>query len=148
MAITSALRISGTQQNRAIGAFKDTGTVKKSVVKLGFVPRHVKLIDATNRISYEWYEGMAADSAIKQAANGDTTLETSNGITVGALNTGTVDTWTVYEHTLQTVGTPSVASAEDTDMSRLNLAQEVITGFNAPAAILTSSGQFYFIAED
>lgn len=148
MAITSALRTSGTQQNRAVGSFKDTGTVKKSVVKLGFLPRHVKLIDATNRISYEWYEGMAADSAIKQAANGDTTLETSNGITVSALNTGAVDTWTVYEPTLQTVGTPAVASATDTDMSRLNLAQEVIVGFNAPAAILTSSGQFYFIAED
>lgn len=148
MAITSALRTSGTQQNRAVGSFKDTGTVKKSVVKLGFLPRHVKLIDATNRISYEWYEGMAADSAIKQAANGDTTLETSGGITVSALNTGAVDTWTVYEPTLQTVGTPAVASATDTDMSRLNLAQEVIVGFNAPAAILTSSGQFYFIAED
>lgn len=148
MAITSALRTSGTQQNRAVGSFKDTGTVKKSVVKLGFLPRHVKLIDATNRISYEWYEGMAADSAIKQAANGDTTLETSDGITVSALNTGTVDTWTVYEPTLQTVGTPAVASATDTDMSRLNLAQEVIVGFSAPAAILTSSGQFYFIAED
>lgn len=148
MAITSALRTSGTQQNRAVGSFKDTGTVKKSVVKLGFLPRHVKLIDATNRISYEWYEGMAADSAIKQAANGDTTLETSDGITVSALNTGAVDTWTVYEPTLQTVGTPAVASATDTDMSRLNLAQEVIVGFNAPAAILTSSGQFYFIAED
>jgi hypothetical protein len=138
MAITSALRTSPTHQNRAVGSFKDTGTVKKSVVKLGFVPRHVKLIDATNRISYEWYEGMAADSAIKQAANGDTTLETSNGITVGALNTGTVDTWTVYEPTL----------GSDTDMSRLNLVNEVIVGFNAPAAILTSSGQFYFIAED
>ena len=148
MAITSALRTSLTNQNRAIGSFKDTGTVKKSVVKLGFVPRHVKLIDATNRISYEWYEGMAADSAIKQAANGDTTLETSNGITVGALNTGAVDTWTVYETTLQTVGTPAVAPATDTDMSRLNLANEVVMGFNAPAAILTSSGQFYFIAED
>ena len=148
MAITSALRTSATAQNRAVGSFKDTGTVKKSVVKLGFLPRHVKLIDATNRISYEWYEGMAADSAIKQAANGDTTLETSNGITVSALNTGTVDTWTVYEPTLQTVGTPAAAPAVDTDMSRLNLAQEVIVGFNAPAAILTSSGQFYFIAED
>lgn len=148
MAITSALRTSGTQQNRAVGSFKDTGTVKKSVVKLGFLPRHVKLIDATNRISYEWYEGMAADSAIKQVAAGTTTLETSNGITVSALNTGAVDTWTVYEPTLQTVGTPSVASATDTDMSRLNLANEVIVGFNAPAAILTSSSQFYFIAED
>lgn len=148
MAITSALRTSGTQQNRAVGSFKDTGTVKKSVVKLGFLPRHVKLIDATNRISYEWYEGMAADSAIKQVAAGTTTLETSNGITVSALDTGAVDTWTVYEPTLQTVGTPAVAPATDTDMSRLNLAQEVIVGFNAPAAILTSSGQFYFIAED
>lgn len=138
MAITSALRLSPTHQNRAIGSFKDTGTVKKSVVKLGFVPRHVKLIDATNRISYEWYEGMAADSAIKQVAAGTTTLETSNGITVGALNTGAVDTWTVYEPT----------RGSNTDMSRLNLVNEVIIGFNAPAAILTSNSQFYFIAED
>lgn len=138
MAITSALRLSPTHQNRAIGSFKDTGAVKNSVVKLGFVPRHVKLIDATNRISYEWYEGMPAGWAIKQVAAGTTTLETSNGITVGALNTGAADTWTVYEPTM----------GSSTNMSRLNLAQEVIVGFNAPAAILTPSGQFYFIAED
>jgi len=148
MAITSALRLTATHQNRAVGAFMDTGTVKQSVIKLGFVPRHIKLVNATDRISYEWYEGMAADSALKQIAAGTGTLETSSGITVGALNTGAVDTWTVYEATLQTVGTPAVAPATDTDMSRLNLAQEVIVGFNVPAAIIPASKQCYFIAED
>jgi len=148
MAITSSLKTSPAPRSIAVGAFLDTGTVKKSVVKLGFLPRFVQLVDVTNRITYEWYEGMAADSAVKTIADGTRSLETTNGITVSALDTGAVSTWTVYEQTLQTVGTPAVASAEDTDMSRLNLVNEVIEGFNAPAAILTSSGQFRFVAWD
>lgn len=49
----------------------------------GFTPRIVRWQNATDRIMHEWYDGMAADSAIKTAANGTRTLETTNGITVG-----------------------------------------------------------------
>jgi hypothetical protein len=48
------------------------------VQQLGFVPRYIKVENVTDRISVEWYEGMAADTCIKTAAAGTKTLETTN----------------------------------------------------------------------
>lgn len=49
----------------------------------GFTPRYIKVENVTDRISTEWYEGMAADTCIKTAANGTKTIETTNqGLTV------------------------------------------------------------------
>jgi hypothetical protein len=49
----------------------------------GFTPRYLKVENVTDRISTEWYEGMAADTCIKTAANGTKTIETTNkGLTV------------------------------------------------------------------
>lgn len=56
---------------------------------VGFVPRVVQFVNATDRITDEWYSGMAADSAIETAAAGTRTLETSGGITVGTDGTFT-----------------------------------------------------------
>lgn len=50
---------------------------------IGFTPRVVQFVNATDRITDEWYDGMAADSAVETAAAGTRTLETSGGITVG-----------------------------------------------------------------
>lgn len=51
-------------------------------VTVGFKPKYVCWTDATNRITVEWYEGMADDTCIKTIAAGDRTLETTNqGIT-------------------------------------------------------------------
>lgn len=138
MAITSAIRSTPTHKNTAVGAFLDDGTVKKSAFALGFRPRYVRLENATDRISYEWFEGMAADSAIKTVAAGTRTLDTSNGISVGTLNTGAASSWTVYGQTL----------GGATDSSHLNAANEVVEGFNVPAAIVTTGKQFYFVAYD
>jgi hypothetical protein len=53
------------------------------VQNLGFTPRYIKVENVTDRISVEWYEGMAADTCVKTAANGAKTLETTNlGLTV------------------------------------------------------------------
>jgi len=53
------------------------------VQSLGFTPRYIKVENVTDRISVEWYEGMAADTCIKTAAAGTKTLETTNkGLTV------------------------------------------------------------------
>lgn len=147
MAITASHRDPNREKHFASGAFIDTGTVKKSAFKLGFTPRRVVLINATDRIRYEWWTGMAADSAIKTVDAGTCTLETSNGITVGDLATTTASAWTVYEATASTVGVPGTAAADETDCSRLNSANEVITGFNVPAAIVTTNKQFYWTAE-
>jgi hypothetical protein len=56
----------------------------------GFVPRVVRWVNLTDRITDEWYEGMAADSALETAAAGTRTLETSGGITVGTDGTFSV----------------------------------------------------------
>lgn len=138
MAITSAIKISPTHKNTAVGMFKDTGTVKKTAIKLGFVPRYVKLIDLTNNDTYEWFEGMAADSAFKSVDAGDQSLVVSNGITVGSLDTGAAGAWTVYD----------VTTGSLTDTSHLNSANEVVVGINLPAAVVVSSGQFAFIAHE
>lgn len=55
-------------------------------VTTGYKPRYVRWQNATDRISVEWFEGMADNTCIKTAANGTVTLETTNGgITVDVL---------------------------------------------------------------
>ena len=56
-----------------------------TVIATGFKPRYVQWSDVTSRIQIEWFEGMAANTCVKTAANGTRTLETTNGgITVSA----------------------------------------------------------------
>lgn len=55
-----------------------TATEYVSVVT-GFKPRYVRWENATDRVSIEWFEGMADNTCIKIAANGTRTLETTNG---------------------------------------------------------------------
>lgn len=53
------------------------------VQSLGFTPRYIRFWNVTDRICVEWFEGMAADTCLKTAANGTQTLETTNkGLTV------------------------------------------------------------------
>lgn len=62
------------------------------VQQLGFVPKYIKLINVTDRIIVEWFEGMAQDTCIKTAAAGTVTLETTNkGLSVCRAD-GTQDT--------------------------------------------------------
>lgn len=49
------------------------------VVTLGFTPKYICWENVTDRIKGEWYEGMAANSCIKTAANGTRTLEVTGG---------------------------------------------------------------------
>jgi hypothetical protein len=138
MAITSSINLSPTHKNTAVGMFKDTGTVKKTAINLGFTPRYIKLIDLTNNDTYEWFEGMAADSAFKSVDAGDQSLVTSNGIlAVGEIDLGsTASAWTVYNATTGSL----------TDTSHLNAANEKIEGFTLAVAVPVSSGQFAFVA--
>jgi hypothetical protein len=62
---------------------------------LGFAPRYVKWVDLTNRIMLEWFEGMAANSALRTVAAGTRTLDVSSGITLGTAALGTVGQVTI-----------------------------------------------------
>lgn len=62
----------------------DAATPAAASLTTGFVPRAVKWLNLTDRIQYEWYEGMAADTTLKTVANGTRSLETTDGITVSS----------------------------------------------------------------
>lgn len=61
----------------------DAGDPIAMTFTIGFTPRYVQFVNATDRITDEHYSGMAADSAVETAAAGTRTLETSGGITLG-----------------------------------------------------------------
>ena len=53
-----------------------------ATITLGFAPRYIKVVNHTDRIVDEWFEGMSSANSLHSAANGDATLETTNGIAV------------------------------------------------------------------
>ena len=137
MAITSSNHNPGTVKRFATGSFKDTGTVKKSIINLGWKPRYFKLFDVSaTELTFEVTDGMTATHGFKTAA-GDITLETSAMPSlIENFDSTTVSTWTVYE----------TQNSTDTDNSRLNLVDEKFTGVSIPAALIASSVQAHWIA--
>lgn len=93
----------GTRLNRAQGSFSGTYTAETDtfnangvvldgagniIISLGFVPKYFKVINATDRITQEWFEGMNFGDFLETAANGDKTLETDNQVEVLVATTG------------------------------------------------------------
>lgn len=85
MAITRTQSQHDGVSRKAVGRFlDDAATPAKAVIVCGFKPRVVRWHNLTDRISEEWFEGMAADSALHTVAAGTRTLVTSGEITVQA----------------------------------------------------------------
>ena len=84
MAITETINAPLTLNRIAVISHIDTGTVAARKFVVGFKPRYVKVVNETDRIQEEWFEGMADAEGLLQIANGDKTLITTNGITVAA----------------------------------------------------------------
>lgn len=85
MAITTNTQSASQVRNQAVGqVVTDAGAAAAATFTCGFVPRIVRFHNLTDRISDEWFEGMAAASALHTVAAGTRTLEATNGITVGA----------------------------------------------------------------
>lgn len=71
--------------NRAVGKIvTDAAAAAIATLNLGFVPRKFLFVNLTDRITDEWFEGMAAASSLHTVAAGTVTLETVNGITIDA----------------------------------------------------------------
>ena len=64
----------------------DSGTAVNTSFAIGFTPRYILWLNQTNRVRLEWFEGMAANTAIRTVAAGTVTLDTSSGITVSSDN--------------------------------------------------------------
>lgn len=73
----------------------DAGGAVAVTLSLGFIPRVFRIHNVTDRISYEWYTGMTNPGAVKTAAAGTRTLETTEGPTIGTVAAGTDTTVTV-----------------------------------------------------
>lgn len=88
---TNTRSYTGGIANHAVGSVvTDSATAAIATIAVGFVPRVVRFHNLTDRISDEWYEGMAAASSLHTVAAGTVTLETTNGITVNADGTFTL----------------------------------------------------------
>jgi hypothetical protein len=88
MALTTNTQTNaGGVSNRAIGKIvSDGGAAAAVTLTLGFAPRKFVIHNLTDRISDEWFEGMASASSLHSVAAGTRTLETTNGIAVDGLN--------------------------------------------------------------
>lgn len=70
-------------RNYVVGRHLDDASSPAAIdVDCGFVPRYVQVVNLTDRITFEFYEGMTDTNALKTVANGTRTLETSGGITL------------------------------------------------------------------
>lgn len=82
---TSSINTGNGVLNRTIEYFTTNADVAADTTfAFGFKPRMVKFVNLTDRITNEWFEGMAAGYALKTVAAGTRTLETTGGITVGS----------------------------------------------------------------
>lgn len=84
MAITETIKAPLTLTRMVTISHIDTGTVAARKFTIGFKPRYVKVVNETDRIQEEWFEGMADAEGLLQVAAGTKTLITSDGITVAA----------------------------------------------------------------
>lgn len=80
----------GGVSNLAVGSFTGDGTICSVVC--GFKPRYVKLINLTDRTTYEITLDMAAGKALKQVAAGTLTEDTA-----GILLKGSQDSYRGFE---------------------------------------------------
>jgi len=83
MAITQTQSNGVDRIQAANGSYlDDAATPADAAIEVGFTPRYVKVENQTDRILFEWYEGMTNDHCIKTAAAGTRTAETSGGISI------------------------------------------------------------------
>lgn len=69
--------------NKTVNKFDtDSATAAAVDVAFGYAPRKVTLVNLTDRITHEWYEGMTSGYSLKTVAAGTRTLETSGCIGV------------------------------------------------------------------
>jgi hypothetical protein len=79
MTITKSYFDDNGAGHRAQGRrFDDASTPGDVEIEVGFSPRYFAWINLTDRIKWEWFEGMAAGTTLKTAANGDATLDTGD----------------------------------------------------------------------
>lgn len=82
MAITTTETSAATMLRMANGSHLDGDGTTAFSTTLGFDPRYIRVENETDRILFEWYQGVDTAKGVKTAAAGTRTLETSAMITV------------------------------------------------------------------
>ncbi len=73
----------------AQGSITGTYTAADVTLTLGFKPKYFKVVNATDRLTQEWYAGMNKGDFLETAAAGTQTLETDDKLVVN--DDGTVN---------------------------------------------------------
>ena len=81
MAITST-QTEHQVRNFAVGRHINSSAEAAFTINCGFKPRYVRVVNLTDKIEGEFFEGMTDDYMLKTVANGTRTHESSNGITI------------------------------------------------------------------
>lgn len=68
--------------HHASGKATGTYTAADFTITLGFTPKYVKVVNVTDRITQEWYEGMNSGDFMETAATGVRTLEIDDQLVV------------------------------------------------------------------
>lgn len=88
---TSAINTGNGVLNRTIQFFTtDAVAAADTTFNFGFKPRAVEFVNLTDRITEEWFEGMAATNVLHTIAAGTRTLDANSLIVVNADGTVTV----------------------------------------------------------
>src|SRR3990167_5935540 len=96
MALTNTSKIDTGPVQRATGSLSGTYTAATvtsttanaaiasgvMTLTLGFVPRYFKIVNVTDRLTQQWFEGMNQGDFIETVAAGDQTLETDDKISI------------------------------------------------------------------
>ena len=83
MTITATQTSGAAMLRMANGSHLDSAaTPDAASIETGFTPRYVRVENITDRIAFEWFEGMTSGHALKTVAAGTRTAETSGGVTV------------------------------------------------------------------
>lgn len=92
MAVTSSQNDSNGVVRNSEGKYvDDAGTPAAATITLGFTPVYVRWLNATDRIQYEWFYGMANGTTLKTVAAGTRTLDTTDAaisVTGGVVTIG------------------------------------------------------------
>jgi len=81
MAVTSTQTPSDGVARVATGRYLTSSTAAAIEIACGFTPKFVSVLNMTSGDSYQWMEGMADASALKQVAAGTSSIITTLGIT-------------------------------------------------------------------
>jgi hypothetical protein len=66
----------------ATGAYLDSASSPAAAaISCGFIPSYILFVNLTDRIKYEWFDGMTVLHSLKTAVDGTMTEETTGGFT-------------------------------------------------------------------